>query len=110
LLGFTQKSPASRSGTLRGQVITEHCFDGFLNNTRLVDRARAKKWRLCPKHAAADCTDMNADLDDEHDRLIQVDVHGHTSAIPHTLRIDAAARTADRWNDQYTRRKLTGFV
>jgi len=40
---------------------------------------------------------VHADLDGEHDRLIQVDIHGDTRDIPHSLRIAAAARAVDGW-------------
>jgi hypothetical protein len=34
---------------------------------------------------------VHTHFDEEHDRLIQVDTHGNTRDVPHTLRIVAAS-------------------
>ena len=83
--------------TARGHSVTEHRLDRLLNDTPRVDRSWAKKRRLCAKHAAAGCTHMHADFDGEHDRLIQIDIHGDARDIPHSLRIAAAARARVGW-------------
>ena len=40
---------------------------------------------------------MHADLDREHDRLIQVNIDGHSCHVPHARGVAATARAVDRW-------------
>jgi len=52
---------------------------------------------LCSKHPTAGCARVHADIDGEHQRQIQVDVHGDARGIPHTRRSGPAAWALDAW-------------
>jgi hypothetical protein len=81
----------------RGESVAVHRVDGFLHNAARIYRSWSQKGRLGSEHAAAACAHVHADLDREHDRLIQVNIHGTTRDIPHTLRVTATARAVDEW-------------
>src|SRR5205823_280706 len=69
-----------------GQPIAVDGLDCLLNHTAGIDGVRPKKGRLGAELAAARSATMDAHLDSQDDRLLEINVDRDTGHIPHTRR------------------------